>query len=62
MQTEIKKHIYEKYKDLVRMYTKFIDCKHKWKESLAGYACTKCNYYTGEDEKLNNLILKQLTN
>ena len=61
METEIKKRIYEKYKDLVVTYTKFMDCKHNWNESLAGYGCKKCGYYTGEDTKLNNLIKKLKT-
>ena len=33
-----------------------IDCDHDWQEYGHGYKCTKCNYYTGLDQEINDII------
>ena len=33
-----------------------VDCEHEWVEHGFGYKCTKCDYYTGMWDELNELI------
>ena len=35
-------------------------CKHRFIERGKGYACAKCDLYTGTNTKWNNIILKEL--
>lgn len=31
-------------------------CVHKWSEYGYGFKCSRCNYYTGTNDVLNNFI------
>jgi len=38
----------------------FIDCDHKWRSGGHGYVCTECDYYTGQEGVLNQVIKLEL--
>ena len=61
MEAKIKDYITKQNIMLIKGYLSEINCKHKWQEYGGGYKCLKCNYYTGLNDTLNNLIKKLLT-
>jgi len=62
MEAKVQRYVSRKETKKILESLKKIECAHKWKEAGYGYECKKCDYYTGQDEELNELIKKSLIN
>lgn len=54
----IKKHIIEYHKPILDMIREQNNCNHQWAKHQDGFKCENCDYYTGHDLRLNQLIKK----
>lgn len=57
---KIKLHIKAKNQCIIDFLKEEMKCNHQWERHGHGYKCQNCDYYTGMDTKLNQLINKSL--
>lgn len=57
---KIKLHIKQKNQCIIDFLRVEMRCKHEWIKWGHGYKCEDCDYYTGMDKTLNQLINKSL--
>ena len=52
----LSKQLSKELQEIVKLYLKQITCTHKWEQYGHGYKCLRCEYYTGYQPKLINMI------
>ena len=55
---KIKLHIKLKNQCIIDCLRTENQCNHQWEKMKVGYRCENCDYYTGHDLRVNQLINK----